>query len=119
MTVKEIKIQLALGTLSYSDKVKLANGPCTPIEILTILSKDKNKYVRSHVAKNSNTSKGALAKLSEGKESWVKMRVAENPNTPVKVLTKLSKDKEGYVRKSVARNKNMRWYRRLRRWVVK
>ena len=55
MTVKEFKIQYALGSLSYNMKLKLAKNPNTPKKILIILSKDEDWYVRSYVADNPNT----------------------------------------------------------------
>ena len=69
MTIKEFKIQLALGTLTHNIKVELANNTNTPTKVLTKLSTDKDWFIRY----------------------WV----AHNPNTPTKVLVKLSKDKSG------------------------
>jgi len=71
MTIKEIEIQLALGTLSDSDRLKLSYSRNTPKKILIILSKDKSWYIR--------------------------YRVAYNLNTPIKVLTKLLKDNDNTV----------------------
>lgn len=72
MTVKEFKIQYALGTLSDDIKEKLAENHRTPKTILTILSTDKDWEIR-----------------------W---NVAYNLFTPIKVLIKLSKDKDEVVR---------------------
>ena len=74
MTIKEIKIQLALGSLTDDMKVDLAIDKRTSIEVLTILSADKRSYVRC----------------------WV----ANNLNTPIEILKKLSKDKDYDVRKA-------------------
>jgi len=49
MTTKEIKVQLALGLLSWEDKIRLAYSKRTSKEILTILSTDENNNV-SHKA---------------------------------------------------------------------
>lgn len=46
MTIKEVEIQLALGTLPDYMKYKLAENPNTPKEILTKLSIDKDWNVR-------------------------------------------------------------------------
>jgi hypothetical protein len=78
MNIDEVKLQLALGTLSYGQKIKLSKNKRTSKKILTILSKDKNYGVR-----------------------W---NVANNPNTPIEVLTILSKDKYSYIRYNVGRN---------------
>ena len=71
MTIKEIEVQLALGTLSTNDKMNLAMKRNTPKWVLTALSKDKDSEVRS--------------------------RVAYNPGTPVEILKILSKDKNWWV----------------------
>lgn len=70
MTVKEIKIQLALGSLSYRMKYILARHYNTPKEILTILSKDKNKCVKYWVATNPNTPEKVLKILSKCKPRY-------------------------------------------------
>jgi 3-methyladenine DNA glycosylase AlkC len=58
----------------------LADNPNTPPEILTLLARDENCYVR-----------------------W---RVANNPNTPPEILTLLARDENCYVRWHVERNPN-------------
>lgn len=90
MTTKEFEIQYALGSLSDTMKIKIAENTNTPIEILTILSKDKDWYVRYRVAKNTNTPKEGLTILSKDKDRYVRYCVAKNPNTPTEVLTKLN-----------------------------
>ena len=65
MTTKEFKIQLALGSLSWVDKVKLANNKRTSKKILTILSIDEDWHVKWRVAGNSNTPIEALKFLGE------------------------------------------------------
>ena len=52
MTIKEVEIQLALGTLSYNMKIDLADNSNTSKEVLTILSKDEDSNVRYCVANN-------------------------------------------------------------------
>ena len=46
MTIKEFKMQYALGSLSYTMKIELAYNSNTPIEILTILSTDIDWYIK-------------------------------------------------------------------------
>jgi len=70
MTIKEFKVQLALGSLSWDDKRKLAENKRTSKKILTILSKDKDSNVRWWVADNPNTPKDVLKKLSKDKH-WI------------------------------------------------
>ena len=86
MTTKELEVQLALGSLSLDEKLKLAKSKRTPKKILTILSTDKDWYVRYNVADNPNTPKEVLKKLSTDKDSYVRYRVADNPNTSKEVL---------------------------------
>ena len=95
---KEFKVQLALGSLTDKMKYDLADNLNTPTEILTILSTDKDKYIRGRVAYNTNTSKEVLTILSKDKHWNVRYRVAENPSTPKEILTILSTDKDRYVR---------------------
>ena len=84
MTIKEFKIQLALGSLSLDDKVKVANNKRTSKKILTILSTDKHYYVRSYIA--------------------------INPNTPIEVLKILSTDKDKHVKTSAS----WQWLKRIK-----
>jgi len=67
MTIKELKIQLALGSLPIADRMKLANSKSTSKEILSILSTDEVYYVRRNVAFNPSTPKEVLKELSKDK----------------------------------------------------
>ena len=107
MTTKEIRVQLALGTLSRRAKIKLAMTKRTSKEILTMLATDVHYDVRYYAAKNPNTSKEVLVKLSADKNWSVRWRVAKNPNTPIDVLKKLSKDGNSDVSHSVPHTLNM------------
>ena len=89
MTIKEIRVQLALGTLTDNMKYKLANDERTSKKILTILSTDENWVVRYKVARNPNTPVEVLTILSKDEDSIVRCWVANNPNTPVEVAVKL------------------------------
>ena len=98
MTIKEIKMQLALGTLSTYDKVRLANDIGTSEEILSMLSTDKICTIRDGVAENPNTPIKVLKKLSTDEDWYVRRWVADNPSTPIDILKELSTDKDGSVR---------------------
>jgi len=130
LTVKEFRVQYALGSLSCIDLEKLAKRIGTPRKILTILSKDKERYVKygvatnihtpmniltklstdkdymiqNCVAQNSSTSKKVLKRLSEHVGSNVRYYVAGNPNTPVRVLVKLANDEDVGVYSNARRN---------------
>ena len=81
MTIKEFDIQYALGSLTYIIKRDLAYNPNTPKEILIILSKDEDWFVRCRVVQNPNTPKEILTRLSTDKDSSVRWRVACNRRT--------------------------------------
>ena len=89
MTIKEFEIQLALGSLTDEMKYDLAYNKRTSKKILTILSTDKDGWIRWNVAKNSNTPKEVLIILSTDEDWCVRRRVAYNPNTPTEVAVKL------------------------------
>ena len=80
MTIKEFKVKLALGSLSDKYKWKLAWNLNTPIEILTILSTDKNWGIRYRVTENPNTPKKILKKLSTDRDSAVSSCAVHNMN---------------------------------------
>ena len=86
MTIKEFKIQLALGSLSYDMKRELAINPNTPKEILKILSRDKNWYIRRIVARNRNTPIETLTKLGWDEDYSVRCAVHDNSNKPMEGL---------------------------------
>ncbi|MEA3341831.1 MAG: hypothetical protein U9R15_17840, partial [Chloroflexota bacterium] len=99
MTVKEFKIQYALGALSNEMKEDFASNKNTPKKILAVLSKDEYWGTRYAVALNESTPIKTLEILSEDKDKWVRSSVAKNNNTPVEILEVLSKD-EDYLIKS-------------------
>ena len=70
MTLKEFKMQYALGSLSYDNLLALAKRPNTSKAILTILSKDKNYWVRSNVAHNPITPMNTLLEISTAEEEY-------------------------------------------------
>jgi len=83
MTIKEFRIQYALGTLSLDDKIDIANTATTSKGILTILSRNKNWLVRCCIADNINTPKEILVKLSKDKNSYVRKGVYNNNKTHI------------------------------------
>ena len=54
MTIKEFKIQYALGTLSEDDKIKITDTAISK-EVLTILSRDECWHIRVRVDINNYT----------------------------------------------------------------
>ena len=86
-------------------RCNVAGNSNTPTEILTILAKDKNNSVISFVAKNTPIE--ILTILSEEAYWIIRSGVAVNYNTPAKILNILAKDEHGSVRYNVVFNPNV------------
>ena len=54
MTIKEIEIQLALGTLSTGERERIANNRWTSMRILYKLANDKNKQIKDYAQAQIN-----------------------------------------------------------------
>ena len=65
MTLKEFKIQYALGSLSYDNLLKLAIKSNTFKGILNILSENEHGRIRYCVADNITTPMDTLLKMSK------------------------------------------------------
>jgi len=52
MTLKEFEMQSALGSIDYDDLIELAKNPSTSIEILTVLSRHKNRAIHNEAFLN-------------------------------------------------------------------
>jgi len=91
MTIKELKIQLALGSIPDNERQQLAMLDETPKSILTILSNDKDWTIRYWVVKNNNITIEILKRLSNDENLSVRQQVAKHPKTPINILTKLIK----------------------------
>jgi hypothetical protein len=85
-------------------RMKIAENPNAPVEILTRLSGDEDSGVRIAVAENPKTPVETLTRLSGDEDSGVRIAVAENPKTPTETLTRLSGDEDFAVRMAVAEN---------------
>ena len=97
MNLKEYKVQVALGLISYGDKCKIAVNT-NVIKLLEYLSRNKDVAIKYAVAKNINTPVKILGYLSKDKNNIIRYWVAENKNTPVEILRILSKDKDYYTK---------------------
>lgn len=95
MTLKEFKIQYALGTLDKKTLVEMADDPNTFVEILKILSKDKDEGVRQSVASNHNCPIEILESLSKDKDFFVRHRVMCNAECPIDTQKSLKRRFEG------------------------
>lgn len=74
---------------SLDDRELAAIMPNCPPDILTALSKSKNRMIKIAVAGNPNTPSKILKKMSEDENEWVRYAVAINRSTPKDVLQKL------------------------------
>lgn len=108
MTIKEFKIQYALGSLSRNDLIEIAKCPSTSGEILIMLSRCKEYWVIRSVSINPNTPASALAKLSNDAGWVIRTQVARNRHTSIKILKKLLHDEESNVRNSARRYLDIR-----------
>ena len=109
-----------LEILDQSQKLKrnrttyisaIAGNRKTPIDVLVVLAKDKDKWVRRVVAENTNTPQDTLRVLarerlprSEYSGANVRAAVANNQSCPVDLLESLAKDKSAEIRRCVAGN---------------
>ena len=87
MTIKEIEIQLALGSLTNDMKLGLMilGNKRTSKKILTILSTDEYWLVRARVAGNLDTPKEVLVKLSTDEDGYVRWKAKRNFNIPRRI----------------------------------
>ncbi len=92
MTIKEFKIQYALGIFSDEDLSNIAEDLKTQKPILSLLSKNPNWSVRVCVASNENTPKYILNRLSKDPLMNVRYFVAHNSSTPKATLKRLKND---------------------------
>ena len=81
MTIEEIEIQLALGSLTDDMKVDLAKNSRTSKRILRVLSKDKDWFIRWSVSYNPNTPKKILEVLAKDEDKHVRYGTVDNPST--------------------------------------
>jgi len=77
--LNELRIQLALGSLSKNALEVVANNPTIPTDILETLSTDKNWEVRYQIAQNPSTPAVIRLKLCDdvnwqvrGQAEWLK-----------------------------------------------
>ncbi len=75
------------------------SNPATPVEVLEVLAKDKDRYVRAAVAENPATPVELLKVLAKDKDESVRAAVALNPATPVDLLKVLVMDQDEHVRR--------------------
>jgi len=83
MTVKEFKMQYALGALSNNSLQEIAKDPNTSKGILTILSSDEDHIIKSWIASNPNTPIKILTKLYEHGNNGLRWWISKNPGIKI------------------------------------
>jgi len=111
MTVKEFRVHLALGTLTYTAKHSIALDDSTSRSMLKVLIDHEetlgfNIQITQAVLAHGNIARNILRKFSTHRYVWFRCEVARNLRTPRDVLKKLSKDESTNVRNAVAINCN-------------
>jgi hypothetical protein len=95
-----------VSSLSYEEKLELAQNPNTSQETLQVLATDEYSSVRYWVAENPNTPLEFLKVLATDKNWGVRRGVARNPNTPQELLQVLATDEDCYLRYWAKNNPN-------------
>jgi hypothetical protein len=91
---KSLEDMLPNFDLSLGDEDEDEDEDEDDVELLQVLAKDEDEYVRIWVARNANCSLELLQVLAKDKHVRVRGSVAMNRNTPNRVLEDLAKDKE-------------------------
>jgi len=86
-------------------RIKLAQNPSTPLDILRELAKDSHQDVRYEVGRNPSTPVDALRELARDEDIDVIRTVAENSNVD-EVLYELAKTNVEYITYGLVQNNN-------------
>lgn len=113
--LEELKVQIALGSIPYLEKIGLAQNSKTPGSILEQLSRDSSQTVKYHVALNHNAYISVLEHLSRDENWAIRANVAANPYAPMWLLKQLSKDEHETTRYHAKKSFNEKLFR-LVRW---
>lgn len=92
----------SLWKLYYSNsprtRLRLAENPSTPEDLLEELARDLDCDVRAAVAVNPQADRKLLQILVEDENINVRLQLASEPGLPVHLLEKLAQDENPYVR---------------------
>lgn len=90
-----------LERLAHSDvdriRLRVAENPNTPVDVLELLSKDMNSDVRVAVGTNPSTPQHISNALAFDLDPNVRLGLAEDLNTPIELLDTLMEDENPYV----------------------
>ena len=93
-----------ISLMAAEEAKAVAENEETPAEVLTLLAKDEDRWVRRAVAENEQAPAEALALLAKDQSWHVRREVGRRSDTPAEVLTLLAKDPDEEVRSAVAEN---------------
>jgi hypothetical protein len=120
-----------LEAMAHSDidriRLRVAENPRTPIDVLEILAADKNADVRVAVGTNPSTPPYISCRLAFDEDLNVRLGLADEINTPIELLDKLTEDSNPYVSYRaiqtkeivVSQGKPRRFGRRFIGWLKK
>ncbi|MBY0357975.1 MAG: hypothetical protein K2W82_08240 [Candidatus Obscuribacterales bacterium] len=90
-----------LAELAHSEvdriRLRIAENPRTPVEVLEILAADKNADVRVAVGINPSTPPHISFRLAFDEDPNVRLGLADDLSTPIALLEKLMDDPNPYV----------------------
>jgi hypothetical protein len=90
-----------LEQLAHSDvdriRLRVAENPNTPMDVLELLATDRNADVRVAVGTNPSTPPHISYALAFDVDPNVRLGLAEDLNTPIELLDKLMEDENPYV----------------------
>lgn len=78
-------------------RLRVAENQATPIELLELLSKDRNPDVRVAVGTNPSTPADISYSLAFDEDPNVRLGLADDINSPLELLEKLMEDENPYV----------------------
>jgi hypothetical protein len=92
---------LMLERLAHSDidriRLRVAENPKTPVDVLETLALDRNPDVRIAVGSNPSTPPHVSFSLAFDEDPNVRLGLAEDMSTPMELLDKLMEDPNPYV----------------------
>ena len=122
---------LLLEKLAHSEidriRLRVAENPRTPMDILQLLASDKNPDVRVAVGTNPSTPAYLSYGIALDEDPNVRLGLADDVNTPVELLEKLMEDANPYVSYRAAQTRDIvlsqgiarSFGKKLLRWIKK
>ena len=100
-----------LSELAHSDvdriRLRVAENPCAPREVLELLATDKNPDVRVAVGTNPSTPFHIKCSLAFDEDTNVRLGIAMDMGAPLELLQRLTEDSNPYVSCSAQKTKDL------------